>query len=164
MDSRDVRRRRPICQHALKSLPGENEGSTALRFASAGNGGRAARSGKTTARCPIPIRSSRCKSRRSGFQEEIDRAPAGAAADLLPQGHKAQCRVIKCEPQPRDGSRCVSPDLGLNSRGVPSQTRLFPATSKKICLPPIGGCAPTHSSPLFRRDWAEQPLAPYFDT
>jgi len=58
----------------------------------------------------------------------------------------------------------VSLDLGLSSRGVPSQTRLFPAASKKYVYPPIGGCAPTVSSPLFRRDWAEQPVAPYFDT
>ena len=27
----------------------------------------------------------------------------------------------------------------MNSRGVPSQTRLFPAASKKICLPPDWG-------------------------
>jgi hypothetical protein len=29
---------------------------------------------------------------------------------------------------------------------------------------PLGGCAPTLLSPLFRRDSAEQPVAPYFDT
>jgi hypothetical protein len=30
--------------------------------------------------------------------------------------------------------------------------------------PPVGGCAPTLSLPLFRREWAEQPVARYFDT
>ena len=35
---------------------------------------------------------------------------------------------------------------------------------KKYVYPPIGGCAPTLSSPLSRRDWAEQLVAPYFDT
>ncbi|MGA9728160.1 MAG: hypothetical protein WBQ84_12155, partial [Methylocella sp.] len=35
---------------------------------------------------------------------------------------------------------------------------------EKICLPPTGGCAPALSSPQFRRDWAEQPVATYFDT
>jgi len=35
---------------------------------------------------------------------------------------------------------------------------------EKYVHPPIGGCAPTLSLPLFRRDWAEQPVAPYFDT
>jgi hypothetical protein len=35
---------------------------------------------------------------------------------------------------------------------------------KKYVHPPIGGCAPTLSLPLFRRDRAEQQVAPYFDT
>jgi hypothetical protein len=34
---------------------------------------------------------------------------------------------------------------------------------KKYVHPPIGGCAPILSLPLFTRDWAEQPVAPYFD-
>jgi hypothetical protein len=46
----------------------------------------------------------------------------------------------------------------------PSQGGCFLPPRKKYVHPPIGGCAPAVSLPLFRRDWAEQPVAPYFDT
>ena len=39
----------------------------------------------------------------------------------------------------------------LNSREFSRQTRLFSAASKKYVYPPIGGCAPALSSPLFMR-------------
>jgi hypothetical protein len=36
MDSRDVRRRRPICQHALKSLPGGKRGINGAQICQCG--------------------------------------------------------------------------------------------------------------------------------
>jgi hypothetical protein len=54
--------------------------------------------------------------------------------------------------------------FGLEFAPASKPKKAVSGGSKKKCLPPIGGCAPTLSLPLIGRDWAEKPVAPYCDT